>query len=314
MQPPYDKMNDKSTWRFEYSHRDQCPCGESLQSSQKSIVKKFPRGDISFAQCDRCLSWVQSPALTPASLSNWFESWEYWEGGRQKSGIYVDYQGGEASRQVEGEARYADSLSHLLPKVGNILEIGCATGSQLAVLKKHGHTATGIDISTQLAESAKTLNGIDVIAKDFMEVDLPDNSFDLILMLGVVSNLSGISRYIERIRNLLVPGGFLNFTFPDAASLSARIYGEKHWMYTPSVNTFYSQKCIENLCAKAGLQIVSIKHDKQKPVLAKAFSLAGLSLFGTMLKSVGASNACLPVQLPIPGVLSVVCQNQCLRP
>src|SRR3989344_8987096 len=82
-------------------------------------------------------------------------------------------------------------LKQLLDKYTNthqskhisLLDIGCGTGKTMAILNNYG-TAQGIDISDTALEFCKKRN-LNVIKSDVMNIELKDNTFDVITSLGI---------------------------------------------------------------------------------------------------------------------------------
>ena len=63
-----------------------------------------------------------------------------------------------------------------------MLEIGCATGSLLSVLRAAGHQVQGVDLSSRFVEFARGTHGLDVQLGDVLELDLPVGHFDLVVI------------------------------------------------------------------------------------------------------------------------------------
>src|SRR5688500_2727126 len=131
--------------RFTYVTRTTCVCGERIDAAPVKVTKATPWGPVRFVECAACASLVQSPQIAPESLAEWFSSPRYYEAaGQVVGGPYLDYLADEAQRQREAQGRYERELRGLLPDRANVLEVGSATGSMLAVLGRHGHHVTGI--------------------------------------------------------------------------------------------------------------------------------------------------------------------------
>ncbi|MSQ99181.1 MAG: class I SAM-dependent methyltransferase, partial [Xanthomonadales bacterium] len=239
--------------KFEYEDRQQCICGEVIVLGSDAIVREYAWGPITFKRCAACGTWAQSPMVAASSLTNWVESDDY-RGSENKAGVgYVNYAADEASRLEDARIRYRRDLMPILPERARVLEVGCASGSMLAVMREHGHEVSGVDLSRHFVEAAHSLHGLDVICGDVLEADLPNDAFDLILLLGTISNFRALGPALERLRRLLRPRGALVFNFPDAASLWVTLlYRERFWMYTPSVFNFMTQAGVAAALRRAG--------------------------------------------------------------
>ncbi|KGF71699.1 hypothetical protein DO97_16115 [Neosynechococcus sphagnicola sy1] len=156
--------------QFTYTHRDHCPCGAQLETTQRRVIKSLRWGQVQFVECRRCRTMVQSPQISTEALAQWYDSADYQAAGADKEGAYLDYLADEPQRQLEAQARYHRDLAKILVPGSQILEVGCATGSLLAAMKAAGHQVLGIDLSAQFAQQARALNQVEVIVSEFFEL------------------------------------------------------------------------------------------------------------------------------------------------
>ena len=93
-----------------------------------------------------------------------------------------------------------------------ILDSGCGNGWYSVRLSKYGKV-TAIDLSElHMAEAAHKHPEIEFIAGDFIEYDFPQNYFDLVVSQQVLPHVYDQQRYIEKVAELLIPGGHLALT------------------------------------------------------------------------------------------------------
>lgn len=287
--------------RFEFVPRNECPCGAKLNPNRR-IKREFAWGVVEFSSCPKCNSWSQSPQITVQTLTRWYNSVDYRAAGAGKDGIYLNYSADEAARRGEALARYRRDLHRLLKPRSRVLEVGCATGSLLAVLRDAGHQVSGLELSSEFAEDAKRLNGLDVLVGDFAKVEYAPNSFDAVLMLGTVSNLQQAEFHFRRVRELLKSGGFFYFNTPLANSLAAWIYGRYFWMFAPSVSTFFSMKGCELSMHRAGFEVITCKQDYQRPTIGKWLGHMRLKALFPLAKTLGIAEWAPPLSIPVPSV------------
>ena len=100
------------------------------------------------------------------------------------------------------------------PKDARILEIGCGTGHNLAMLSKFGRVeATEMDKSARALASQR-------LGRDVMDAALPDltawptDHFDLVALLDVLEHVPDDRSALAAIRDRLKPGGKLLVTVP----------------------------------------------------------------------------------------------------
>lgn len=296
--------------RFSYVNVKACICGAALRDQGRVVSKQVAWGEVAFRHCVDCGSFIQSPQVAGESLAAWYDSPEYHGGGGRAGSVYHDYIGDEGPRLIEAEARVDNDLVPLLPEMGGrVLEIGCATGSLLKTLADRGHSVLGIDLSASFSEYGRERYGIDIRCADFMEVDLPSGGFDLVVLLGTLSNLQACRQSLVRIHSLLAPGGRVFANFPAADSLPARLYGSRFWMFTPSVSSFMSRSGARALFSATGFNDIRMRMDRQRPSLGKLLQHAKLAPLIGLIERLFGTGARLPFPLPIPGIVSVTAQR-----
>ncbi|MBN1543648.1 methyltransferase domain-containing protein [candidate division KSB1 bacterium] len=115
--------------------------------------------------------------------------------------------------------RKASWFGHLIddqiPYDSHILDAGCGTGQLATFLAAKGRTVTGIDYSQHSLDKAQQLAdrmGIDTVRfqrMNILDLDLPDNQFDLVLSMGVLHHTSDPIGGFRQLVRVTRPGGFL---------------------------------------------------------------------------------------------------------
>ena len=104
------------------------------------------------------------------------------------------------------------AMSDLKIRDARILEVGCGTGWLSAKLSEFGKV-TAIDIRQKIIEIAQAnYPHIDFRSGDVETLDLPVNSFDVIVTSEVLSHVADQPVFVRRLAQLLKPGGFLLIT------------------------------------------------------------------------------------------------------
>ncbi len=95
-----------------------------------------------------------------------------------------------------------------------VLDAGCGWGVTLEALEKRGYEVTGLDISRA------GLERLDSPSRHLIEADLTQPlprdhpQFDVVLALDVIEHLDDDQAVVERLSNMLRPGGFLVVSVP----------------------------------------------------------------------------------------------------
>lgn len=288
--------------RFDYVPCTACVCGAALAPGAPVVEKRFAWGPVRFVTCAACGTRVQSPRIATASVAAWYDSERYQQARGADEGPYLDYLAEEPGRQAEARARLQRDLRTLLPARGRVLEVGCATGSLLAVLRDAGHEVVGIELSASFAASARRLNGLELRVMDFEALAEEPAGFDLVLMLGTVSNLAAPVAHFAKVRRLLRPGGTFYCNLPVADAWPARLYGERYWMYAPSVCNFMTEAGMRAALTRAGFGVIEVATDVQRPTFAKLAGHLRLRGLYPWLARHGLAGRQLPCSLPVPGI------------
>jgi ubiquinone/menaquinone biosynthesis C-methylase UbiE len=97
-----------------------------------------------------------------------------------------------------------------------ILEIGCGSGLISAQLARDGYTVQAVDsadamikLARQRAEEAGVGDRVITTIRDVHELGFPDNSFDLVLKIGVAPWLHSLDKAVREVARVLRPGGYL---------------------------------------------------------------------------------------------------------
>jgi 2-polyprenyl-3-methyl-5-hydroxy-6-metoxy-1,4-benzoquinol methylase len=175
----------------------------------------------------------------------------------------VDTQG---TRRVKNYRRALDYLESVTP-VGRLLDIGCGSGTFLAVAQERGWEPHGIEMSPGLSAACEHNLGLRVTTGRFEDVQLPAGTFDVVTMWDVIEHVIDPRLCIRKVRELLRPGGYAVFCTPDEASILARtghtlykLTGSRYWypalaLHPPYHTYFFSRRGFTRLLEDGGLTV-----------------------------------------------------------
>ena len=98
-----------------------------------------------------------------------------------------------------------------------ILEIGCSSGFLIRDMVKHLPEAIilgGDVVKEPLFRLAKSLPGIPLLRFDLLKCPLPDRCIDVLVMLNVLEHIEDDDKALQKVFNLLKPGGSLVVEVP----------------------------------------------------------------------------------------------------
>lgn len=164
-------------------------------------------------------------------------------------------------------------------RLDNGLEIGCAHGVWLSVLRGHNKSAMGIDISDAAVAYAVEHHEADAHVGRFLDYDFKDRRFDSICMWDTIEHLSQPDAFLRKCFDLLNPSGIMCLTTGDIGALSARVAGRRWRMIHPPTHLYYfSRKTISSTLQQCGFQVDNIVSESMFRSLAGSFG--GLRVLG----------------------------------
>ena len=101
----------------------------------------------------------------------------------------------------------------------DLVDVGCGPGWMSERLTRFGQV-TGTDLASEIIERARQrLPNVRLLAEDFLETSLKDQSFDVAVSLEVLSHVADQPAFLKRIARLLRPGGWLMLATQNRAIL-----------------------------------------------------------------------------------------------
>lgn len=138
---------------------------------------------------------------------------------------------------------------------GRILDIGCGWGDFLNIAKEDGWDVYGLDIDAKRVEFSRRM-GLKVYQGEVMNVDLEENSFDVVCLFHTLEHIFNINQTFSKVYKILKEDGLLAIEIPTIGSLKAKIYG-RYWSYiVPEHINYFTPRVIKNLLEKEGFKIL----------------------------------------------------------
>jgi 2-polyprenyl-3-methyl-5-hydroxy-6-metoxy-1,4-benzoquinol methylase len=107
--------------------------------------------------------------------------------------------------------------------VGKLLDVACGSGTFLALARKCGWEASGVEISPALCEMCRRNTDTTVYNSSFEEAELPENHYDCVTFWDIIEHTLDPLAFVAKARSLLKPGGIMLFCTPDEDSLLANV-------------------------------------------------------------------------------------------
>ena len=180
-------------------------------------------------EVQRCLSCglgVTSPLPRESDLLEIYPS-GYWGDVRRTVDEFCsgELQGSRSWRKETEKVRLVERFVSR----GRILDIGCADGKFLWALDGERWERTGLEPTPEIVDIARArIPDVRLLTADIFSPELAVGSFDAISFWHVLEHLHGPRRVINRVVELLRPGGWLFVSVPNLSSLQAHWF-RHHW-------------------------------------------------------------------------------------
>ncbi len=176
----------------------------------------------------------------------------------------------------KGEKVRMEKLIHFVNEEGQynkILDVGCGDGTLGSMLLKNSNEIFGIEANEGAAEIAKK-RGLRVKVQDIESgFSFNNNTFDVVVAAEIIEHILDTDFFIDEVRRVLKPNGFLVLSTPNIASLGKRVYlllgknpyFEASFGYPPEAQAghirFFTKDLLMNFLKYRGFTIVKFTSD-----------------------------------------------------
>lgn len=208
-------------------------------------------GSFKAVQCKSCkMIWI-NPMVNEEGLNNYYQDY---------IGMRFEDRDKTEKRKIQYEID-RDYIQQYIQK-GKVLDVGCSGGFFLATLSDR-FDRYGVEIDKDAVEFARKHYpfGNNVLAVQLEDAPFKNESFDLVIMRGVIEHLHDPAGALKKVSTLLKKGGyFYAAATPNALSFSADFYRERWNQFHPIRHLYYfSVRTLPALCEKYGLSLVSCR-------------------------------------------------------
>ena len=168
----------------------------------------------------------------------------------------------------------------LLPKKGNILEIGAGTGFQSKILKSWNYDVKSIDLNSSIYKDQKTF---DVTSYDGKNIPFKDSTFSIVFSSNVFEHIVDIKNMLNEIARVTKQEAIILLIMPSPSwriwsfltDLLKNWYSRPHGVHTKNVFE-------EIFCFSKKWWIKKLKHESFKVEMIKSNNLfyTGNSIMG----------------------------------
>ncbi len=233
-------INNKEKLKSFLVHRN-CPlCGSNKNSS-------FERKDnLDIVQCDDCSTLFVNPIFDEKKYIELYKSNSYQEIVKKIGEDSHDYR-----KQRFGSERAEFINQHHdvnLPK--SFLEIGCSTGFTLEALADKDWEVVGVELNPSAANFGRR-RGLEIYNKTLDQVDIK-KKFSAVALFDVLEHLVHPSEMINKIKEMMIPGGNIFVYVPNWNSATRELLGvqDSHFIWPTHHLTYFTPITLKNFLEK----------------------------------------------------------------
>ncbi|MEM7181023.1 MAG: class I SAM-dependent methyltransferase [Spirochaetota bacterium] len=205
---------------------------------------QFSEYNLPIYACSKC----KLQALYPRNIDyQKMYGQDYYEGRAEYS--YYDERKQEVFASYVWDARLRNIAKYI--QKGNFLDIGCSFGGFLQRAQKMGFRPYGVEVSQFSAEYAQK-RGIEVYQGNFLDLQLPENFFDVITMIEVIEHLEYPQKIFSKLSRILKPGGLLLLQTANFSGKQAVEAASKYHYYLPGHVFYYTCENLQEILRRRG--------------------------------------------------------------
>jgi 2-polyprenyl-3-methyl-5-hydroxy-6-metoxy-1,4-benzoquinol methylase len=170
-------------------------------------------------------------------------------------------------------------INHLYPDRGRLLEIGSGFGFLLQTFRRDGWIVTGVEPDRNVVRYSAGKLGIETINGILETANIPDESFDVVIMLHVIEHVPDPVGTLGNIYRVLKPGGCLILETPRYDTLMFKLLGRRERSVSCGGHIyFFTTDSLRMAYEKAGFSLVQFEYVGRSLTLDRlAYNVAVMS-------------------------------------
>lgn len=223
-----------------------CPVCSGTVTKNRYRIKGF-----TIVRCPACSLVFVNPRIDDNELYSIYTT-QYF---RNEDNGYEDYEL-TAHLRIKTFQKWYDEIKPFLKTTeGLALDIGCAAGYFLDVLKENGWEAEGIELEEEMLESIRK-KGYPVYNTP-LEFFNEKKKYTLITLFDVMEHLPNLHLNLEKLANILDNNGTIALVTPDFNSRQRKIFGKRWFQFKPKEHIqYFTKETLQKAVVSHGLSII----------------------------------------------------------
>jgi ubiquinone/menaquinone biosynthesis C-methylase UbiE len=205
-------------------HIQQCPISKStkFKTVLEGVDYGYTKEEFTIVETEECGFWFTNPIPEIDKIGEYYKSENYISHTSSKKGLFERMYHVVRKRAIKNKYKLVSKGM----TSGNLLDIGCGTGSFLHYVHQQNWKVKGLEPSDD-ARAMAGENGLDVSPATEL-YNLEDKAYDRITMWHVLEHVYNLNEDLEQIKRVLKDDGYLFVAVPNRSSYDAQKYG-KYW-------------------------------------------------------------------------------------
>lgn len=221
---------------------------------------RYTVGSFRLVRCLSCGMIFVNPRIRNEELVAIYRN-GYFDRGSESG--YADYELIAPLRIKTFEKWYNVCKRYLPADYSAALDIGCAAGYFLDLLKKEGwRRVEGIELDARMIACLRKRSH--AISDVPLEVFFPSQRYHLITLFDVLEHLPDINGDFEKLSSMLDDNGIIALVTPNFASMQRRLFGRRWFQFKPREHIYYfTPKTLRCLAEKHGFTVIHLSNSGQ---------------------------------------------------
>lgn len=227
--------------------------GHCRVCSAKQYTVLFTKIGYDVVKCDTCCL-VYLDFVASKEFSQNYYSEEFFNDKGTKH-AYTDYE--KESKFLKKSFLKRIELLRKYQSDGNLLDIGCATGSFMEKASNF-YKVSGIDVSDYAIKQAKSKK-LDVWQGMLDDSPYRNQVFDVVTLWDTIEHVADPKETIAQVGKIVRPEGIIGLTTGDVGSIFAQMCGSFWHLYNiPQHLSYFDKKTITKILNNAGFEVKEI--------------------------------------------------------